>query len=255
MAGILAGKTALVTGGTRGIGRAIVEQLAAEGAHVAFNYATSSKAAEEIVAAIEAGGGKAFALQAELGTDESIEGLVNSLNEQLTQRTGAAALDILVNNIGGGVYATTETTTDDQYHTTFSNNVRVPFKLTQLLMSQIRDGGRVVNISSAAEDLGEVNTTVYAMSKSALNTFTRMLAKEVGRRNITVNAVAPGFTTTDSNAESLAIPEVRKQLEEMTALGWLGSAGDIAAVVLSLVSPGWRWVTGEIIEVSGGVNL
>jgi 3-oxoacyl-[acyl-carrier protein] reductase len=255
MTGILHGKTALVTGAARGLGRAIAERLAASGALVAFNYASSSGAAQETVAAIEAKGGSAFAIRSELGAPGSIEALVAALDAEFIRRTGQPDLDILVNNIGGGSYGSIQTTTAEIYDHTFSNNVRIPFFLTQALIPRLRTGGRVVNISSSASRLAGVDFAVYSMSKAALDMFTRILAKELGPRRIPVNAVAPGFNATESNADVLSDPEMKQQIEAMTALGRFGEPGDIAEIVHALVSPAGGWVTGQIIEASGGFRL
>jgi NAD(P)-dependent dehydrogenase (short-subunit alcohol dehydrogenase family) len=251
----LEGKTALVTGGTRNLGRGMAERLAAAGAIVAVNYAGDVRAAEETVAAIAGQGGQAFAIKARLGAPGANEAVVEALVPELRRRTGRGGLDILVNNIGGGDYGTVVTTTPEQYDETFANNVRSPFFLTQALLPHLNDGGRVINISSSASRLAGPDFIVYSMSKAALDMFTRVLAKELGPRRINVNAVLPGFNVTDTNAEIIANPEMRKQVEEMTALGRFGEPEDIAEVVHFLASPAARWVTGQIIEASGGFRM
>jgi NAD(P)-dependent dehydrogenase (short-subunit alcohol dehydrogenase family) len=248
-------KTALVTGGTRNLGRGMAERLAASGAVVAVNYAGDVEAAEATVAAIAAAGGEAFAIKARLGAPGANEAVVEALVPELKRRTGRDGLDILVNNIGGGDYATIATTTPEQYDQTFANNVRSPFFLTQALLPHLSDGGRIINISSVASRLAGTDFIVYSMSKAALDMFTRVLAKELGPRRINVNAVLPGFNVTDANADILADPEARKQVEGLTLLGRFGEPGDIAEVVHFLASPGGRWVTGQIIEASGGFRF
>jgi NAD(P)-dependent dehydrogenase (short-subunit alcohol dehydrogenase family) len=255
MTGELQGKTVLVTGGARGLGRGMVERLAASGALVAFNYASRSDAARECLAAVEAKGGDAFAIQAELGSTDSIERFARALDARLLERTGRSGLDILVNNIGGGAYGTIPNTSPELFDQTFANNVRVPFLLTRALLPQLREGGRVINISSAAARLAGVDFAVYSMSKAALDMFTKILAKELGPRRIPVNAVAPGFNATDANQDVMSDPTVKRQIEEMTALGRFGQPGDIAEVVHALASAAGGWVTGQIIEASGGFRL
>jgi 3-oxoacyl-[acyl-carrier protein] reductase len=255
MTRVLEGKCALVTGGARGLGRGMVERLAASGAFVAFNYARNTIAAQECVAQVEREGGRALALKAELSTTQSIEAFVATLNAELFRGTGQSKLDILVNNIGGGAYGTIPSTSAELFDTTFSNNVRVPFLLTAALVPRLRDGGRVINISSVASRLAGVDFAVYSMSKAALDMFTRTLAKELGPRRIPVNGVAPGFNETDTNADVMSDPAVRKQIEDMTAMGRFGTAGDIAEVVHWLASPAGGWVTGQIIEASGGFRM
>jgi NAD(P)-dependent dehydrogenase (short-subunit alcohol dehydrogenase family)/AcrR family transcriptional regulator len=178
----LAGKTALVTGGGRGIGRAMAERLAAAGAIVAVNYAGNHEAAADTVRAIEAAGGTAFAVQAKIGEPGEIDRLVASLDAEFTRRTGDKAIDILVNNIGGGDYATILDSSDALYDQTFSNNVRGPFLLTRALYHHIRDNGRVINISSTGSRLTDPGIIVYSMAKAAVEAFTRVLAAELGGR-------------------------------------------------------------------------
>lgn len=251
----LEGKTALVTGGTRNLGRGMAERLAASGAIVAVNYASNAEAAEEAVAAIAAHGGQAFAIKARLGEPGANEAIVAALDAELKRRTGSGGLDILVNNIGGGDYGTIATTTTEQYDTTFANNVRSPFFLTQALLARLNHGGRIINISSVASRLAGTDFIVYSMSKAALDMFTRVLAKDLGSRHIRVNAVLPGFNITDTNTELFENAEARKQIESMTAFGRFGEPADIAEVVHFLASPAGGWVTGQTIEASGGFRL
>jgi NAD(P)-dependent dehydrogenase (short-subunit alcohol dehydrogenase family) len=253
---VLEGKTALVTGGSRGLGRGMSERLAASGALVAVNYAANETAAKDTVAAIEAAGGQAFAVQARLGEPGAHRALAEAVAAEFRRRTGSPGLDILVNNIGGGDYGTIASVTPEQYDQTFSNNVRSPFFLTQALLPHLNDGGRVINISSSASRLAGVDFIVYSMSKAALDMFTRVLAKDLGpSRRITVNAVLPGFNETETNEHLAGDPEARRQIEEMTALGRFGLPSDIAEVVHFLASPAGGWLTGQIIEASGGFRL
>jgi 3-oxoacyl-[acyl-carrier protein] reductase len=251
----LQGKTALVTGGTRNLGLGMATRLAASGALVAVNYASDAKAAQAAVASITADGGQAFAIKARLGEPGANEALIEALDAELQRRTGSGGLDILVNNIGGGEYGTIATTTAKQYDHTFSNNVRSPFFLTQALLPRLKDGGRVINVSSAASRLAGKDFIAYSMSKAALDMFTRVLAKELGARHINVNGVQPGFNRTETNIDVMENVEMRKQIEAMTAFGRFGEPSDIADVVHFLASPDSRWVTGQTIEASGGFNM
>jgi 3-oxoacyl-[acyl-carrier protein] reductase len=251
----LEGKTALVTGGARGIGRGIAERLAASGALVAVNYASNTKAAEETVAAIEAAGGKAFSIQARIGDPGAIEKLVASLDSEFTKRTGKNGLDVLINNIGGGEHATIETTPPELLHHTFSNNVYGPFLLTRALLTRLNQGGRVINISSAASRLAGPTFIAYCMAKAAVEMFTRVLAKELGPRHITVNSVAPGYTASETNADVMENKEVARQIEKQTLLGRFGEISDIADFVHAVASPAGRWITGQNIEASGGFSF
>lgn len=251
----LTGKTALVTGGARGIGRGIAERLAASGALVAVNYASNVKAARDTVAAIEAKGGQAFAVHARIGESGAIETLVTALDKEFTQRTGKNGIDILINNIGGGEHASIETTTAELLHQTFSNNVYGPFLLTQALLPRLNNGGRVINISSAASRLEGPTFIAYCMAKAAVEMFTRVLAKELGPRLITVNSVAPGYTASETNADVMENAEVARQIAEKTLFGRFGEIAEIADFVHALASPAGRWITYQNIEASGGFDL
>jgi NAD(P)-dependent dehydrogenase (short-subunit alcohol dehydrogenase family) len=231
------------------------ERLAASGAIIAVNYASNAEAAARTVATIVANGGRAFALQARLGAAGAIEALVSRLDAELRSRTGQGGLDILVNNIGGGDYGTIASTTPEAFDATFQNNVRAPFFLTQALLPRLNDGGRVINISSAASRLAGTDFITYSMCKAAVDMFTRVLAKTLGPRRITVNSVLPGFNVTETNSEVLENTVMRKQIEDLTALGRFGEPSDIAEVVHFLASPAGGWVTGQIIEASGGFRM
>lgn len=255
MAGDLEGKTALVTGGGRGIGRGIALKLASAGALVAVNYAGNAGAAEQTVRDIEAAGGKACALQAKLGALSEIARLAAALGDELRRRTGSDGLDILVNNIGGAGPGTTANTTEELYDWTFSNNVRAPFFLTQALLPSIRDDGRIINISSSTTRAPSTSFIAYSMSKKALEQFTLILAKELGPRRITVNSVAPGYVETPAVADTLADPATVEAIKGMTLFNRIGQPDDIADMILALAGPAGRWVTAQNIEVSGGFRL
>ncbi len=277
----LDGKTALVTGASRNIGRAIAERLAAAGALVAVNYASNAEAAADVVRTIEAAGGEAFAVCGRLGKPGEIASLVTDLNKGLTQRRGGTGLDILVNNIGGSTVRSVDTLDNEgnaakSYSVVevggtierdfkdvdirlmddiFDLNVFAPFFLTQALLDQINDDGRIINISSVATRVISRDQIVYNMSKAALEMFTKTLAKDLGRRGITVNSVGPGITETETVASRWTDPERRKGVEKMTLLGRFGEPDDIADFVHALASPAGRWVTAQNIEASGGLNF
>ena len=251
----LAGKTALVTGGGRGIGRAMAERLAAAGAIVAVNYAGNHEAAAATVRAIEAAGGRAFTVQARIGEPGEIDKLIAALDAEFTKRTGDKRIDILVNNIGGGDYATILDSSEALYDQTFSNNVRGPFLLTRALYHHIRDHGRVINISSTGSRLTDPGIIVYSMAKAAVEAFTRVLAADLGPRGITVNAVSPGFTAGETNLHVTEDPVMSKQVIDNTALRRFGQPEEIADIVYMLASPLGRWVTAQTIDASGGFKL
>ena len=251
----LAGKTALVTGGSRGLGQAIAEKLAAEGALVAVNYAENHAAADAAVARILAAGGDAFAVQAKLGGEAEALRLAEAIDREFTARMGSAGLDILVNNIGGGDYAAMLDVTEEFYDQVMANNLRGAFFLTKALHGRINDMGRVINLSSVGARLSDPGIVVYTMAKSALDAFTRVMAAELGPRGITVNAVAPGFTAGETNDYIVADPVAAKSVTDVTALRRFGQPAEIADIVYALASPLGRWVTAQCIEASGGFKL
>ncbi|MGP4114542.1 SDR family oxidoreductase [Streptomyces sp. 4N509B] len=251
--GTLTGRTALVTGGSRGIGRAIAERLGRDGARVGVHYNEREAAAKETVAAIEAAGGSAFAVQARLGEPGDAEALWAAFDAQ------ADGLDVLVHNAGvvvppAGVAATTW----EDFDRVFATNVRAPFFLTQQGLDRLRDGGRIIAVSSglARRPANMPGLVAYSMTKAALDVFTTVLAKELAPRGITVNAVAPGVVDTDMNAGWLrASEEGRRQGAAAAALGRVGDPGDIADVVGFVASDDARWVTGHWLDVTGGSLL
>lgn len=251
----LVGKVALVTGGSRGIGRGIALRLAEEGVLVAVHYGSRFAAAEEVVSTIEANGGQAFAVGASLNSIGGVEELIQSLDEQLNQRTGSNQFDILINNAGIGTSKTFEETTEDSFDEIFAVNVKAPFFLVQKSLSRLRDEGRIINISSGVTRIAYPHLMAYNLTKGAINTFTLHLAKLLGPRGITVNAVLPGIVDTDVNASWLHTPEGQKHAAEMSALGRVGEPSDIADVVAFLASFDGRWVTGQMLDATGGSHL
>ncbi|WP_372348583.1 SDR family NAD(P)-dependent oxidoreductase [Streptomyces sp. KL116D] len=251
----LAGKTALVTGGSRGIGRAIAERLAEEGALVALTYNASKDGAEETVATIEKAGGNAFALHADLVDAESIPHLFTRLDDELMRRNGAGYLDLLINNAGSSGWGGLADVTPDSWDTMFAVHARAPFFIVQSALSRLADGGRIINVSSGAGSRPMQAVPVYSMAKASINNFTHALAMELGPRGITVNAVAPGWVRTDMNAAVRENADLAAAIEADTALGRFGEVSDIASVVAFLASDAGRWVTAQVIEASGGYKL
>jgi 3-oxoacyl-[acyl-carrier protein] reductase len=252
----LTGKTALVTGGSRGIGRGICERLAAHGALVAVHYANDETAAKSTVAAIEAAGGHAFAIRAELGVDGDADTVIRELEAALRQRTGRARLDILVNNAGindsdGGI----DTETPQAYDRLFAVNVRAPFFLIQKALPLMGAGGRIINIGSAATRIALPGELAYAMTKAALETLTRNVANDIGARGITINTVAPGPTRTDKTAFILDRPEAQAMVAASQAIERIGTPADIARVVAFLASEESGWLTANLIDATGGTYL
>lgn len=251
----LEGKSALVTGGSRGIGKGIALRLAEEGALVVVHYGNRRTAGEDVVKTIEAQGGRAIAIGANLETVAGVTGLVQSLGESLLRMTGQNQFDILVNNAGIGTSKPLEETTEEDFDSVFAVNVKAPFFLVQQTLPHLRDGGRIINISSGVTRIAYPHIMAYNLTKGAINTFTLHLAKLLGPRNITVNAVLPGIVDTDVNASWLHTPEGQQHAAEMSALGRIGQPSDIADVVAFLSSSDGRWVTGQMVDATGGSHL
>lgn len=248
------GKTALVTGGSRGIGRAICHRLAREGALVAVHYGHDEAAAERTVKEIEADGGRAFPVHAELGVPGDADTLWSAFDRALAARDAEPGLDVLVNNAGITVPRRIADVTEADYDRVFAINTKAPFFIVQRGLDRLRDGGRIVNISSVATRVAFPALVSYTMTKAALDYLTLALAQELGPRGITVNAVAPGYTETEINP-TLAVPEIRRRYSEASTFGRLGDPVDIADVVSFVASDDARWVTGQWIDASGGAHL
>jgi len=249
MAG-LQGKTALVTGASRGIGRAVAQRLAADGAVVAVHYGRDEDAAKETVAAIEQANGRAFPLRAEFGVGAGLDTLFEGLSAGLDGRQ----LDILVNNAGIMEMTPLEQITPEEFDRIFAVNVRAPLFIIQRALPLMRDGSRIVNISSAVTRIASPFLT-YAMSKGAIDVLSHTLAQSLGARQITVNTVNPGVTDTDLGAWARSSPEIETGVVGSIALGRLGQPSDIADVVSFLASSDARWITGVSIDASGGTWL
>ncbi|MET8595765.1 SDR family oxidoreductase [Streptomyces althioticus] len=254
--GALTGRTALVTGGSRGIGRAIAERLAADGATVAVHYGRNAAAADEVVEGIRAKGGTAFTVHAELGVEGDVATLWESFDRQVRQHATGTGLDILVNNAGVTPRGEIGETTAEAFEEAVAVNMRAPFFLTQQGLKRLRDGGRIVNVSSGATRIALTDIIAYAMTKGAIDAFSLTLAKALGPRRITVNSVAPGIIDTDINASWLRGNEAaERSAAELSALGRVGRPEDVADVVAFLASDDARWVTGQILDATGGSQL
>ncbi|MFI6983490.1 SDR family oxidoreductase [Embleya sp. NPDC050154] len=245
------GKTALVTGASRGIGRAIATRLAAKGTVVAVHFGTDEDGARATVDEIERGGGTAFAVGAELGADDDVETLFAGVEAGLAGRP----LDILVNNAAAAPAGPMGVTTRAEFDHLFAVNVRAPYFIIQRALPLLRDGGRIVTISSVATRMANPGQTSFAMTKGAVETMGMTLANELGTRGITVNAVAPGATRTASNTSVFEAPGLAELIAASTALDRLGGPDDVADVVVFLASDAARWITGQVIDASGGLFL
>lgn len=249
-------KIALVTGGSRGLGKDMALRLALKGLDVILTYNNRAEDARRVVAEIEAGGRKAATLQLNTGNIQSFRGFADGLATTLHEHFGADHFDFLINNAGQGGYKPISEVTE----TFFDDLLNVHFKgvyfLTQQLLPLMNDGGGIVNISSGLVRTSMPGSSVYASMKSAIETFTRYLAKEFGSRSIRANVVAPGAIMTDfGNGRLRNDQELQKVISSITALGRPGVAEDIGGVVAFLCTDDARWVNGQRIEVSGGMNL
>jgi 3-oxoacyl-[acyl-carrier protein] reductase len=244
----LTGRTALVTGGSRGIGRAVARRLAAEGARVAVHYGRDAAAAADTVRTIEEAGGTAFAIGAELGVPGDADALWTAFDRH------AEGLDVLVNNAGVLDTGTIHEVTEESYDRIFAVNAKAPFFLVQKGLDRLRDGGRIVNVSSGVTRVAFPSMVAYAAAKGAVEVLTRTLAKTLGDRGITVNAVSPGTVETDLHPW-LADPAARAGAAAYSVFDRVGRPEDIADVVAFLASADARCVTGQNVDASGGSGL
>jgi NAD(P)-dependent dehydrogenase (short-subunit alcohol dehydrogenase family) len=249
----LEGKFSLVTGGSRGIGRGIALRLAQEGcAIVAFTYHSDAASAQSTATAIEAAGAVAIPIRAQLEQPAEIGALFSTLDAELTRRTGRAEFDILVNNAGAADKRDTlATSVPEAFDHIIAVNTRAPFFVTQAAASRLRDGGRVINISSFYSTRPSKLAPVYSMAKAAVNAMTEAVAAELGERGITVNSIAPGWTATDANAEARTDRALVERVGKDTVAGRMAEPADIAGVVSLFASPDAAWLTGQYVDANG----
>ncbi|MCE5168830.1 SDR family oxidoreductase [Paenibacillus profundus] len=251
----LKGKIALVTGASRGIGRGIALRLAQDGAFVAVHYGKRQNEAEEVVHKIQQSGGSAFTIGADLNALNGIRDLYATLDEALRKRTGDNRFDILVNNAGIGQILTVEEATEESFDEVMDINVKAPFFVTQQALPRLKDEGRIINISSFVTRVASPTVFTYSISKGAVNTLTHVLAKQLGSRNITVNAILPGIINTEMNAGTLQDPNGQKYAAGLSTFNRWGEPEDVADIAAFLASSDSRWVTGQLIDASGGSHL
>jgi 3-oxoacyl-[acyl-carrier protein] reductase len=242
---ILQDKVALVTGGSRGIGRAVAKRLGAAGASVVVNYRSDESAAAEVVDAIERSGGNGIAVRADVSNTSDLRALFDAAEAHF------GVLDIVVSNVGTARFAPLVDATDDDFDTIFATNARAGFVALREAARRLHDGGRIVAVSAGVTLTHSPGTGVYAASKAALEQLVRVLAREIGHRQITVNSVVPGAVRTDALMNGTT-PDLRANTVARTPLGRLGEPGDIAEVVAFLASDAGRWITGQNIPASGG---
>ncbi|MEM1031128.1 MAG: SDR family oxidoreductase [Myxococcota bacterium] len=251
----LASTIALVTGGSRGVGRDIALELARAGADVIVTYRSRAEAAQAVVEAIRGHGRRAEALCVDLEGTDGIPAFVAAFAGVL-DGWGASGFDILVNNAGVGSHQTVGTITEEDFDRVVNTNFKSVVFLTQALVPRIRDGGRIIGIGSGLSRFSLGGYGVYGAMKAALERFMAYLAVELGPRGITANAISPGALATDFNAAALEHnPGLRDFISGVTALGRMGEADDVGKAVAMLCGPAGRWITGQRIEISGGMFL
>ena len=248
-------KIAIITGGSRGLGRNTAANLIQRGADVIFTYRANKEEAEALIREAESKGRKAAGFQLDTGDVRAFDGFVAEVRKTL-QSWGKDRFDCLVNNAGNSLHADFAATTETQFDEIFNVHVKGVYFLTQKLLPLMNDGGRIVNVSSGLARISLPGSSAYGAAKGAVEVLTRYLAKELGPRGITANVVAPGAIQTDFSGGMVRDnPEVNKRVREMTALGRAGVADDIGPMIASLLSDENRWVNGQRIEVSGGMLL
>ncbi|TQC75687.1 SDR family NAD(P)-dependent oxidoreductase [Pantoea dispersa] len=242
-------KVALVTGASKGIGAAIARQLAADGAKIVVNYAADKNGADKVVAAIEAAGGSAVALAADVTDQSQVEALIQSTLAQFGR------LDIVVNNAGVYQFAKIEESSEALYRKQFDINVLGPLLVTGAAVPHLGKGSSIINISSFVTRVFLAESAIYSGSKGAIDAITGVLARELGPRGIRVNAVNPGLIETEGTHSTGAMgSEFQRWNESQTPLGRIGQVQDIAPIVAYLASDDAGWVTGEVMMASGGMR-
>ena len=249
-------KIALITGGSRGIGRSTAEALARRGIASIITYQAQATAAEEVVAEIASLGQTAIALPLDVAQPATFADFAARVRGVLQTTWGVERIDYLVNNAGSGIYSSVADTTEADLDRMFAEHVKGVVLLTQALLPVLSDGGRIINLSSGLARFAMAGTAPYAIMKGAIEVFTRVLAKEVGARGITVNTVAPGAVATDFGGGRLRdSAEMQQIVAGNTALGRTATAEDIGPMIAALLAEENGWVNAQRIEVSGGMLI
>jgi NAD(P)-dependent dehydrogenase (short-subunit alcohol dehydrogenase family) len=249
-------KIALITGGSRGLGRNTAESLARKGIDVVITYHSRADEAHKVVTAITALGRKAVALQLDTGAAETFALFAGTLKRALEETWGRERFDFLVNNAGTSHHNSIEMTTEAEMDGLYNVHFKGVFFLTQKLLPLIADGGRIVNLSSGLTRIVVPTSGPYAAMKGAIEVLTKYMAKELGPRGIAVNVVAPGAIATDFSGGMVRDnPEINKHIAGLTALGRVGLPDDIGPMIASLLSEDNRWVNAQRIEASGGMSI
>lgn len=249
-------RIALITGGSRGLGRNIAEHLGARGVDVILTYRSGADQAKQVVAALEAQGRRAVALPLDVSDSRTYAHFAEAVRTELRDHWQRDRFDILVNNAGHGLWAPFGETTEDQFDELVRVHLKGAFFLTQKLVPLVEDGGRILNVSTGLTRFSFAGYSAYAAIKGGVEVLTRYLARELAPRGITVNVIAPGAIETDFNGGAVRDnPQLNKSIADQTALGRVGQPDDIGGAVAALMAPGARWLTGQRIEVSGGMML
>jgi NAD(P)-dependent dehydrogenase (short-subunit alcohol dehydrogenase family) len=249
-------KIALITGGSRGLGKEMAFRLAEKGSDIVITYVSKKEAAEQVVKQIEAMGRKAAFLKFDANDIGAITDFVEDFKKILSSKWDTNKFDFLINNAGNGANIPFENATEEAFDLFMNIHYKSVYFLTQKLLPLINDNGRIINVSSGTTQYVIPGYSLYAPLKGAIETLTRYLAKEVGPKGITVNVIAPGPVETDfNNGGNRDFPERKKFLASRAALGRVGLPEDIGGVVAFLCSEDGRWISGQRIEISGGMNL
>jgi NAD(P)-dependent dehydrogenase (short-subunit alcohol dehydrogenase family) len=249
-------KIALVTGGSRGLGKDMALSLAKKGIDVILTYRGNEEMAQATVKEIEQLGQKALALHFDLSQPAGIKDFVQAVKDALQSHWQSSSLDYLVNNAGMGATVPFEQVTEELFNEFLNVHFKGVYFLTQQLVPLINEGGRIINISTGTTRFCVPGYSVYASMKGAIEVFTKYLAKELGAKGITANVVAPGPIETDFNSGAIRNnPQMKGVLSSLSPLGRVGAADDIGSVVAFLCTPDAKWINGQRIEVSGGINL
>ena len=249
-------KINIITGGSRGLGRSMAQHLADKGLDSIITYHTKKTEAEAVVKEIAVKGCKAVALQLDVSKAETFDTFVSEVKKALSANWKRDNFDHLINNAGTGIGVTIEQTTEAQFDEMMNIHVKAPYFLTQKLLPLMRDGGRIINVSSGLARFSFPSRAPYAIMKGAIEVFTRYLAKELGPRGITANTLAPGAIATDfGGGNTRDNPQAQAMLSGLTALGRVGMPDDIGALAAAMLSDDFRWVNGQRIEASGGIFL
>ena len=245
----LEGKVAIVTGASKGIGAAIAKALAAAGASVVVNYASSKEGADKVVSEIVAAGGKAVAVKGDVSKAAEAKGIVDGAIKAYGK------LDVLVNNSGVYEFGSLEELTEDQFHRQFNINVLGLLLVSQAASAHLGEGGSIINVGSLVTRIVPPGSAIYTGTKGAVDAITRTLAKELGPRKIRVNAINPGMVETEGvRAAGFDQGDLRKSIEAQTPLGRIGQPEDIAPVAVFFASSDSAWITGETVRVAGGLR-